>query len=150
MLVLSGIMWRWHKNQSQSCPLTSTFAMTHVLAHTLIIFYRNWFASSINNESVTNSADYVTGMNGFSVSGWGGGLWMSGLWWDFFSSLFWDRVPLCSLDWPQTHGDPSVSASQGPALKGWATIPSLWLSWQHLACDLRLVKSCSLRVHSSV
>lgn len=93
---------RWHKNQSQSYPLTSTCAMTHVLAHTLITFYRNWFASSIDNELVTNIAYYVTGMNELSVSGWGGGLWMSGLWWDFFSCLFWDRVPLCSLDWSQT------------------------------------------------
>lgn len=137
---------RWHKNQSQSYPLTSTCAMTHVLAHTLITFYRNWFASSIDNELVTNIAYYVTGMNELSVSGWGGGLWMSGLWWDFFSCLFWDRVPLCSLDWSQTQRSLCLHLL-GAGIKGMGHHTSP-LSWQHLACYLRLVKSCSLHVHS--
>lgn len=38
--------------------------------------------------------------------------------------LFGDRVSLCSPGFPQTHGDPSVSASHALGLKAWATMPS--------------------------
>lgn len=120
--------------------------MTHVLAHTLITFYRNWFASSIDNESVTNIADYVTGMNGFSVSGWD--VWsLMGFFLLVCFEIGSHYVALTGLKLR----DPClpVSTSRVQALKGWATIPSLWLSWQPLACDLRL-KSCSPHVRSSV
>lgn len=120
---------RWKENQFHRAVLWPLFMYHGTCAHTLI-FYRNWFASSVYNELVTNTAEYMTRMNGFfySVSDCGVFgclgllLLLLGCW------LFaWDRVSLCSLGWPQTPRDPSSSPFWVLAVKECAIIPSPWL-----------------------